>query len=118
MNFYFASMHTLESFLEDAQYYLEILPILLHVQVLFLPKNTTIRLQPLDAGVIAVSKRGCRKMQVHRAVDLIESGKYDSIHDLNIREAIENINNVWAKLNVSTIQNCWLKTGVIDCESE
>ena len=57
-------------------------------------------------------------MQVHRAVDLIESGKYDSIYDLNIREAIEKIYNVWAKLDVSMIQNCWLKTGVIDCDNE
>ena len=97
---------------------LEILLTLLNVQVLFLPKNTTSHLQPLDAGVIVVPKRGCRKMQVIRAVDLLESGKCDKIYDLNMREAIQSIYNIWTKLDVSTIHNCWLKTGVIDRKSE
>ena len=50
------------------------IPELYHVHVLFLPKNTTSVLQPLEAGVIAAVKKEYRKQFSTRAVDLIESG--------------------------------------------
>ncbi len=37
------------------------LPNLLHLEVLFLPKNSTSRTQPLDAGIIACIKRRFRR---------------------------------------------------------
>ena len=49
------------------------LPTLLHVHVLFLAKNTTARLQPLDGGIIASLKKLYKKRQAQRAIDLIET---------------------------------------------
>ena len=56
---------------------IETMPNLLNVVVLFLPKNTTSRLQPLDAGIIASVKTRYKHLKIQRAVDLIEQGVFE-----------------------------------------
>ena len=48
---------------------LENLPSLSNVEVIFLPPNTTSKLQPLDAGIIASLKLRYRKKQMEHAVE-------------------------------------------------
>ena len=48
------------------------IPDLLNVEVIYLPKNATAFLQPLDAGVIASLKKRYRKKQYQSALSLIE----------------------------------------------
>ena len=51
---------------------IDTLPELDHVEVVFLSPNTTSKLQPLDAGIIASLKANYRRRQLERAVDLID----------------------------------------------
>ena len=56
-----------------------LLPTLLNIQVLFLPKNMTSRLQPMDGGVIASVKRKYHQFVARKAVDQIDSGNENSL---------------------------------------
>ena len=49
------------------------IPNLLHTQILFLPKNTTSRIHPLDEGVIACIKKRFRRTKLNGAIHLIEN---------------------------------------------
>ena len=95
---------------------MEKLPTLLHVQILFLPKNTTARLQPLDAGIIASVKKRYRKRVVLRAVDLLSSNITENLYAMDIRQAMENVYDIWENLEASVIQSCWRKTEIRDEE--
>ena len=94
----------------------EILPDLLHVCLLFLPKNTTSKLQPLDAGIIAAIKKEYGRRRIHRAVDLIDSGLAVKLYDSDVCDVTQNITDIWQKLESSRIRKCWIKTGLIDDE--
>lgn len=51
----------------------ESIPVYDNVTILFLPPNTTSKLQPMDAGIIAALKRSYRKFQYKRAFDALEA---------------------------------------------
>lgn len=70
---------------------IELLPTLLRMLVIFLPKNTTSRLQPLDAGVIASIKKRYKRCSVVKAVELIESGVTRNLYDVDVLLATKNI---------------------------
>lgn len=91
---------------------IEILPSLGNVHILFLPKNTTARLQPLDAGVIATIKKRYRRRVMKRAVDLIELGITENLYNTDIRLASQNIYEIFNALDNSIIKKCWIKTGI------
>jgi len=46
-----------------------------NVQVLFLPPNTTSRIQPMDAGIIAAFKKRYRSFHLAHAVDRDAAGE-------------------------------------------
>ena len=54
------------------------LPTLPHIDVIYLPANTTSRVQPLDSGVIASLKKRYRNQQLSRAIDLLENGSHET----------------------------------------
>ena len=89
------------------------LPNLDHVQVVFLPKNTTSKLQPMDAGVIACIKKRYRRRQIERAADLIELGITENLYKIDIFQAVTNIYDIWNRIESSIIYNCWVQTGLI-----
>ena len=88
-----------------------------NIEVVFLPKNTTSRIQPLDAGVIACIKRRYRGKQVKRAVQLIENGGVDNFYSTDLLTAIRSVSEIWRSLDASIIRKCWRKTGIIDSGS-
>ena len=63
---------------------------LTNTKFIFLPKRTTFRLQPLDAGIIRASKCKYRKLLMKYVVSQIDEGKKVSeiIQDVNIAKAI------------------------------
>ena len=93
----------------------EYLPDLLNVHVLFLPKNTTALLQPLDSGVIASLKKRFKKQQTQRAIDLIELGHTQKLYDCNVITAMQRMYDITERLESSIITNCWKKTGLWEC---
>ena len=90
------------------------LPELLHVHILFLPKNTTAQLQPLDAGVIASLKKRYKNQQAATAIDLIESGAVDNLYDCDVLTAMKRMYEIVECMEPSIINNCWRKTGISD----
>ena len=71
-----------------------IVPPLLNLEVLFLPKNATSRLQPLDAGAIACIKKRFRLVQLRNAIDSMENGIDYKIYALDLHTAIMTINEI------------------------
>lgn len=65
----------------------ESLPKLSNVEIIFLPPNTTSKVQPLDAGVIDAMNVKYRLMQLERALDLVDENAAD-IYKVDILTAM------------------------------
>ena len=96
-----------------------------------LPPNTTAKLQPLDAGVIAAFKTRYRRMQCDLALSRYEmflSGEEPgneafnprNLYNVDIRQAMEWTKECWSRISAETIRNCWRHTGLTGnvCEME
>ena len=86
----------------------------LNIEIVCLPPNTTSRLQPLDAGIIAAFKCQYRKRQLARVLDCIEAEKSKKdVYKASILEAMEWSMAAWRELKQSTLVNCWKHTGLL-----
>jgi hypothetical protein len=83
-----------------------------NVEILFLPKYTTLKLQPLDAGIIASFKRKYRALFVQYLIHELEQNSITK-PKLNILGSMRFIVESWDKVTPKTIQNCWFHTGLI-----
>jgi hypothetical protein len=83
-----------------------------NVEIKFLPPNTTSKLQPLDAGIIACFKRKYRR---HFQRFLIEELEKNLIcpSKLDLLNAIRFVVEAWNGVSIDTIINCWNHTGII-----
>jgi hypothetical protein len=86
---------------------------LIHIEVVFLPPNTTSYLQPLDAGIIANFKNYFKRKYCHHMLGLFEDGKDINKEKINIKEAINYVAEAWDHVTEETIRNCWKKTGIL-----
>lgn len=91
---------------------METIPEMDNVRVMFLPPNTTSKVQPMDAGIIAAMKMKYRRYQMERALDMSETNVRD-IYKLDVLTAMRTFKEVWKEIDASTIQNCWGQTGII-----
>lgn len=91
------------------------MPSLSHVEIQFLPPNTTSKLQPLDAGIIAAMKTRYRVLQMERALDLVDEN-VRNIYKVDILTAMRWVKRVWNDLPSSVISNCWKHTGLLSEE--
>lgn len=89
------------------------IPSLTNVTVDFLPPNTTSKLQPMDAGIIATFKTRYRKLQYERALD-ISQGNVDNIYKIDQLTAMKYCRAVWERMGDEVISNCWKATGLLD----
>ena len=82
-----------------------------NIKLIFLPKCTTSRLQPLDAGIIKAFKRKYRKRLLKYVVSQIDEGKNVSeiISGINIANAIHWLQLAWRDVSTETIINCFQK---------
>lgn len=83
------------------------LPPLRNVRVQFLPPNTTSRVQPLDAGIIAWVKAKYKRRLLFRVFDNIDMGK-KSIYNVDILTAMRWTKEEWESCPSSVIKNCFL----------
>lgn len=83
-------------------------PLLDNVKVLFLPANTTSRLQPLDQGIIQCFKRYYRREVVQHSLTCIEKNVKNEI---NLLQAMKFARKAWFQVSMSTIKNCFRKAG-------
>ena len=91
---------------------------LTHIEVAFLPPNTTSHLQPLDAGIIKSFKAQYKRNYCRHILKLFEEGKDINKEKVNIKEAIDYIADAWDNVTDKTIFNCWVKTGILPSSTE
>ena len=85
------------------------------ITIIFLPTNTTSRLQPLDARIIQNFKVKDRKRLVKYVPARINeySSAPQIIKDVNILMAIRWAQEAWKEVTGTTIKNCFEKCGII-----
>ena len=79
-----------------------------NIKIIFLPKNTTSRLQPLDAEII-------RNFMKHTLaqVDGTDLTASAIVKTVNVLTAIRWIKKAWDGVKLQTIINCFRKTGAL-----
>ena len=84
-----------------------------NIKLVFLPKNTTSPLQPLDDGIIRNFKHKYRKLIVRYAVSRIDEGKTASqiIEEVHVLKAITWLQTEWKSVVPETIKHCFKKCG-------
>lgn len=76
--------------------------------------NLTAHVQPADAGIIRCFKAHYRSAFIDRAIDRYERNVPTSfIYDIDQLEAMRLAEVAWDGVSSETIQNCWLKTGIL-----
>lgn len=83
--------------------------VLPHVKVVFLPANTTSRLQPLDAGIIKNIKHHFKGMLVRRL--LAKINRKDEDLQISLLDAVHFLAMSWDRVTADTIANCFRKCG-------
>ncbi|XP_057302773.1 tigger transposable element-derived protein 6-like [Hydractinia symbiolongicarpus] len=79
----------------------------------FLPKDTTSKLQPLDAGIIKNFKVFYRKQLLQHVLARIKPGckTSDVIRNVDLLKSIGWVINAWGKVKKETIVICFSKCG-------
>ena len=84
-----------------------------NVKVVFLSKNTSSRLQSLDAGIIRNFKLNYRKKLLRFVISRINDNvkATDIIQEVDVLKAISWIKSAWGEASEETIVNCFKKCG-------
>ena len=80
------------------------------IELIFLPPNTTSKLQPMDQGVIRSLKAYYKSLAMQRLVAAIDKGKYLPV--FSILDAMKMLDLAWQKVKNSTIINYFAKAGI------
>ena len=91
-----------------------------NIKVVFLPKNTTSRLQPLDAGIIKNFKVKYRKKLLRHVISRIKNdlSASDIAKEVDILQAITWVAAAWNEVTEKTIRNCFAKCGILKQTAE
>ena len=91
------------------------------MKVAFLPKNTTSRLQPLDAWIIQSFKSKYRKKLMRYVIARVKEDLLASeiAKQIDVLQAIiEWMAKAWKEVTAETIKNCFAKCGFTEETSE
>lgn len=77
-----------------------------NIKLVFLPRNATSKLQPLDQGIIKVMKQKYRKKLVQRYLRDMECTTSTKI---NVLDSIHYISAAWDEIKPDVIRNCFRK---------
>ena len=84
-----------------------------NVQLVFLPPNTTSKLQPCDAGIIQATKMHYRKLLLRHVLFRMNEASCasDLTKSVNDLDAIMWLKTAWDNVKPTTIQKCFAKSG-------
>ena len=91
-----------------------------NISIKFLPKNTTSKTQPLDAGIIANWKVKYKKKLLRYVCSKVDGVKNASkiVKSINVSMAIEWGKRAWSEVSQDTIVKCFEKTRLYPQEVE
>ncbi|XP_053388741.1 tigger transposable element-derived protein 6-like [Mercenaria mercenaria] len=86
-----------------------------NVKLLFLPANTTAKLQPLDQGIIQNMKQFYRKRLLRSVIAKIDNESVVSAESvsksLNVMDAVQWVNSSIKDVKADTVTKCFRKAG-------
>ena len=84
-----------------------------NVNLMFLPPNTTSRLQPCDAGIIATFKAHYRKRLLRHVLTVMDdvSSATDLSKRVDVKDAISWASLAWSAVTDTNISKCFAKCG-------
>ena len=84
-----------------------------NVKLVFLPPNTTSRLQPCDAGIIAAMKAHYRKRLMRHVLAEMDNARTaaELSKKVNLLDAINWVHHAWASVTESAVSKCFAKCG-------
>ena len=87
-----------------------------NIKIVFLPPNTTSKLQPLDLGIIQNLKVHYCHLLLRFVLAKIEecSTASDVVKSVNLIMALRWVAHAWNTVNSDTISRCFRKAGVLD----
>ncbi|KAH0604921.1 uncharacterized protein H6S33_006589 [Morchella sextelata] len=86
-------------------------PVLTNITLIYLPPNTTSRLQPLDQGIIKAFKSAYRRQYTDNMVQYFNNHGV-APEKINILQAVHLISSAWDEVTPQTIINCWRKADI------
>lgn len=90
-----------------------------NINLIFLPQNTTSVLQPLDQGIIRNLKCHYRTLINEKIIHELDADETklasEALKNINLRDALDMLEEAWAKVKQSTIENCFKKGGFMTC---
>lgn len=89
-----------------------------NIRIIFLPPNTTSKLQPLDLGIIENFKVHYRQLFMRFVISKIDECGLASeiVKSVNILHAIRWVAQAWEAVKKETISKCFRKGGILDKE--
>ena len=76
------------------------------IKVLYLPKNTTSKIQPLDQGIISSLKRHYRR-ELIKDIVCTDLSVVEFVKKMNLKDMFFLTAKAWGQVTPTTISNCW-----------
>ena len=91
-----------------------------NIKIVFLPANTTSKLQPLDLGIICHFKSHYRRLLLRYVITKIDSTSCASevVKCIDVLTAIRWVALAWKEVKPSTIVKCFKHAGVLNAHAE
>ena len=76
---------------------------LVSTELIFLPPNTTSKLQPIDQGVIRSLKAYYKTMSIKKSIEAIRKKK--TLPEFSVLDAMQILDVTWGKVTTKTVVN-------------